>query len=716
MSSRFEKTELKCVVIASSRTVRGTLSAILKELSFTNITPVADIKTCIEIMESEPVDWIITPTSDSEGGHALYIMNIINKMNALRAIKVSVLRDQDDSTIPQLFELGILSAHKTESSRESIMTQFQTLFHRVDYYEGDTIRVAADYLGDFLLEKQEFSELKRFYNSLLQIYPGRSEIVFNLAKTLLRNREDEEGKMLLQQLLLTAPDKKSQIEEACRVFLPGENLESIDSKIAEHFGFKTCLIVDADKNNLDLITDMMSRLGFKELVTFEEPLALMKWVRHNPTPHLVVSEWQLPNIPGPIFLYKLRNRLDLNVPIIIINQQMSERDGTWIKELDVSCLVAKPVVEKDLFQAVLWTLQQSKGPSDVQSLKTKLKILSKRQDPDLPRFRHLYMQHPMLIESDRLLMEAHLAYDAGCYLHAKKYALDAVRGAGDPREALQILSQSLMKMREFDAALRCLENVTSLSPYNVSYLCEIAECHLENGDDKKFETYLDQARDIDPDAEVVIETEAKGAMKRGHTEAAKKLLQKLKSFKEVLAFMNNRAVALIQVGRHDEGLDLYHKVLASLPDGQGEVRSLISYNLGLGYARSQRLEEAASTLEAAMHTKNSTRLKKANSLKTRLQKAIEAGESLVFPVEKPASLEEEESKMQMIRDIKTSSDMTNKITRSDYCLFRIYRSLMDDTKSRSVLDDAPLFTPRGKMVKDYIHGISLVSTNFPDIK
>ncbi|RZA12316.1 MAG: response regulator, partial [Proteobacteria bacterium] len=420
----------------------------------------------------------------------------------------------------------------------------------------------------------------------------------------------------------------------------------------------------------------------------EDPITLMKWVRQNPPPDLIISEWQLPEIPGPIFLYKLRNRLELNVPIVIVNSQINERESPWIKELDISCLVAKPIIGRELFQAVVWTMQQSKGPSDIQSLKTKLKIYSKRQDKELGRIRHTYMQHPMLMESDRMLMEAQLSYDAGCFLHAKKYALDAVLRAGDPREALEILSKSLMKLREFDAALRCLENVTVLSPYNVSYLCEIAECHLENGDDVKYENYLDQARDIDPEAQIVIETEAKGAMKRGHTETAKKLLQSLKSFKEVLAFMNNRAVALIQVGNHKEGLDLYQKALASIPDGQHEVRSLISYNLGLGLARSQQLEEAVDALETATLTKNDNRLRKAKSLKARILKALENGEAIDFPVDKPASMLDEDAKLQMLRTIKESSDSSNKITRSDYCVNKIYRSLMSDSKAQSILANA----------------------------
>jgi tetratricopeptide (TPR) repeat protein len=712
--NRFERHDLKCVVISPSSTIRGLLSSILKELSYTNITTVSDIKTCIEIMETEPVAWVISPVRDGADGNVLHILDIIEKNPALRAMKISIIRDEDDTFIPRAFELGAMSAHKFETSKEACHQELFALIQRVETFEGDCTRVAASYLRDFLMEKGEHQELKRFYSSLLQVYPDNSDILVDLARTLFEAQETNDARMLVQRLLLTAPEKKTQLEEMKAAYLDGEELElAPPSFLAAHFGFHTCLLLDADKNNLETLTRSVKRIGFKEIIAFEDPISLMKWVRTNPTPDLVISEWQLPDIPGPIFLYKLRNRLDLHVPIIIINSKITERDSLWIKELGVSSLVSKPVVEKELFQSVMWTMQQSKGPTDILSLKIKIKILSKKQDKELPRYRQLYMNHPMLIESDRILMEAQLAYDAGCYLHAKKYALDAVRESGDPREALEILSKSLMKLREFDAALRCLENVNVLSPYNVSYLCEIAECHLENGDDQKFDDFLVKAKDLDPDAQVVLETEAKGAMKKGHTDTAKILMQSLKSFKEVLAFMNNRAVALIQVGNITEGLELYQKALASIPDGQPEVRSLLSYNLGLGYARAQKLKEAQKVLNAAAMTKNQNRLRKVNSLRMRVDKALDASEELLFPQDKPPSLEEEQEKIRMLKDISDSGNSEHRILRSDYCVNRIFRTMMDTSKANEAMSSAPQFTPRGKMVKDYINGIKQVPGNFP---
>ena len=708
-SSRFDKHDLKCVVISSSSTVRGLLSSILKEQLFTNITAVADIKTCIEIMETEPVAWVISPTHDSIGGHVLHILNIIQNTPALRATKISILRDDDDSTIAHAFELGAFSTHKIETSKEAIQHEFQTLLQRIERYNSDYTRVSADYLRDFLSEKKEYQELKRFYNSMLQVYPNQNDILLDLARSHFMADEIGEARELIGRLLLTAPEKKGKIEELRKQYLPNEELESAPAGyLAERYGFKTCLILDPDQENLKTMEKSAQKVGFKTIVCFQDPISFMKWVRQNPPPDLILSEWQLTDIPGPVFLYKLRHRLDLHVPIIILNRQITERDSLWIKELEISCLVVKPIVEKDLIQSILWTMQQSKGPSDIQSLKTRLKILSKKQDKELPSFRQLYMQHPMLIESDRKLMEAQLALDASCFLHAKKFALEAVLESGDPREALEILSKSLMKLREFDAALRCLDNVNILSPYNVTYLCEIAECHLENGDDKKFESYLDQARDIDPDARVVIETQAKGAMKKGHTDTAKILLQSLKSFKEVLAFMNNKAVALIQVGEHQQGVDLYQKALASIPEGQPEVRYLLSYNLGLGYARAGRLEEARAALAIAASTKNPARQRKVRALRIRVDNAIDSGEPLVFATEKAPSLQDEQEKLKMLQDIKNAGNLANKILREDYCLNKIYRSFMDDSKAKDILADAPTFTLRGKLVKDYILGIKQV--------
>ncbi len=81
---------------------------------------------------------------------------------------------------------------------------------------------------------------------------------------------------------------------------------------------------------------------------------------------------------------------------------------------------------------------------------------------------------------------------------------------------------------------------------------------------------------------------------------------------------------------------------------------------------------------------------------------------LVFAVEKTPSLQDEQDKLKMLQDIKNAGDLTHKILREDYCVNRIYRSFIDDSTAREILAEAPVFTPRGKLVKDYLLGIKQV--------
>ena len=56
---------MRCLAISASSSQRQLLSSVLKELGFSNVVVVADIKTCLEMMEAEEVGWIIGPLQDA---------------------------------------------------------------------------------------------------------------------------------------------------------------------------------------------------------------------------------------------------------------------------------------------------------------------------------------------------------------------------------------------------------------------------------------------------------------------------------------------------------------------------------------------------------------------------------------------------------------------------------------------------------------------------
>lgn len=713
MLNRFEEKTMRCVAISASSSQRQLLSSVLKELGFSNVVVVGDIKTCLEIMEAEEVGWIIGPLKDANEGSILQLLEVINQQQVLRHVKVSILRDEDQELLPKAFAMGALSCHKFAMTREACLPELKKLLERLTSLEYDFIKVATSYLQEYLHEAREFGDLRTLFSGLLQVYPGNPDYMLSLAHALLLMGELETGRVLLHQVTLTGSDRLERVRELSREFFESEDLpEEPEVVLAEHFGFRTCLVVDPIPESLELMKKNLKILGFGEVICHLDPILALKELRQNKKIDLLICEWKLPNIPGPVFLYKLRNRLGLNIPLLVINESIAEREVPLLSELGATRLLQKPINEKRLNADIIWTLQQHTNPTDPHIIKHKLILASKRHDVvETKKLKQLYFNLPALLDADREMMEAQIAFDSGCFLHAKKHAMEAMRLGGSSKEAMELLGKSLMKLRDFDAAVRCLSNVAFISPLNVSHLCNLAECHLEQGNEQAFDQILTKAESLDDESTQVIETAAKGAIKRGHTDTARKLLSRLKSFKEVMAFMNNRAVSLIRVGNFQEGVDLYKRTLESLPENQQEMKALIHYNLGLGLARSNRLEDALQALNEAERSQNRQRMIKAKRLKTRIVAAVNSGEAIVLKSDPPISEKAEQERMNEMKRMEASLAAAEKINRSDYCLINIYRTTLGEDQAQEFLQKKLGFTPRGKLVKDYHRGLVLEDPN-----
>ncbi len=709
MPNRFEEKTMRCLAISASSSQRQLLSSVLKELGFSNVVVVSDIKTCLEMMEAEEVSWIIGPLQDANECSILQLLDVINQQQVLRHVKVSILRDEDQELLPKAFAMGAMSCHKFAMTREACYPELKKLLERMASFEFDFIKVAASYLQEYLQEAREFGDLRSLFTGLLQVYPGHPDYMLSLAHALLQMGEMETGRVILHQVKLTGSNQIDRIRALCREFFESDELpEEPEVVLAEHFGFRTCLVVDPTPESLEVMKQTLQNLGFGEIICQRDPINALKWLRQNKKVDLLICEWKLPNIPGPVFLYKLRNRLGLNIPLLVINESMAEREIPLLSELGASRLLQKPINDKRLNADIIWTLQQHTNPTDPQVIKQKLIQASKRHDvAETKKLKQLYFELPALLDADKQLIEAQLAFDSGCFLHAKKHALEAMRLGGSSKEAMEILGKSLMKLRDFDGAVRCLSNVSFISPLNVSHLCNLAECHLEQGNEQAFDQMMNRAQAIDDESSQVIETAAKGAIKRGHTETARKLLSRLKSFKEIMAFMNNRAVSLIRVGNFQEGVDLYQRTLESLPDNQQEMKALIHYNLGLGLARSNRLEDALKSLAEAERSQNRQRMIKAKSLKTRIVAAVNSGETIVLKSDPPISEKAERERMEEMKRMEASLAAAEKISRTDYCLINIYRTVLGEDRAQDFLQKKLGFTPRGKLVKDYHRGLVL---------
>jgi len=367
---------------------------------------------------------------------------------------------------------------------------------------------------------------------------------------------------------------------------------------------------------------------------------------------------------------KIRATLGFAIPLTVMNKDLTERDMPVLHEMGVTDRIRKPIEAQAFFQDVIWVINQDRSPSEPVILLQKIRqAMADQNFEKLAAYTKRYMDSDKPSEPEKSLLQAELAFYRGHYPSARNMALNVLKSGLASVEVLNLLGKTMMKLRDFESALCCLENAEVLSPSNVKRICNIAEAHLEMGEQKGFEENLDEAKSIAPAAKEVVEVEIKGALVNGEGEKAHDLMKSLQSLLSIVSFTNNRAISLIRTDRFDEGLKLYTEALQAVPENRNEVLAILHYNQGLALARANRLEEARQQMEAAAAKKSDKIKSKVSSLKGRIQKAIESNQKLELTVSKENSPESISTDPQ--KDYEELM-MALKINPGDLCCHKIY--------------------------------------------
>jgi hypothetical protein len=96
----------------------------------------------------------------------------------------------------------------------------------------------------------------------------------------------------------------------------------------------------------------------------------------------------------------------------------------------------------------------------------------------------------------------------------------------------------------------------------------------------------------------------------------------------VVAYMNNRSVAMARCGMIDEGIEGYNKTLEAIPDERPDIKGIVHYNIAFAYIRSGKLPDAKAQLELVLQCKTTKVLAKSEGLLKRVVHAIEKGVQL----------------------------------------------------------------------------------------
>lgn len=631
------------IVIESSGSVRQMMTDVIKELGFVKITGLSTPKDALRTLEVEPVDWIVTSLVASESINALHLLKIITQQPKLRNTAVTLLWESsnDDSALAHAFELGLLSLHPKVFVRDALLESFKGLFEFFKIYHWDQTLVAAEYVREFLTQKGLHKERLVFEESLLLMYPGSPQVLLSLVEAELALGQLERGAVLLDQLELIDDRMAAHCRRLKQQYQCG-TVSPTPDKPKNIMGIRSAVVVDADTDVLFHIEELLAKVGVESIKTFESGIAAVEWLSTSgKEPDLVIMEWKIPGITGAILVQRIRSMGFHLVPIIVLSSLIRNSDTPLLREMGVDECQEKPFDQGTFYKVVIRAIQQNRCPTEEKSLQKKIRQLlhGKKIREAQPLMAQLYNDERVSAAVQKEV-EAELYLAKEEFERARDAGIEAVKLGGDSLTMLNLVGKAMLKLREFDGALRCFEKARTLSPNNIERLMNIAEACIEVDKLDEAANVVDKAINLDTDNTTVKELKCKVKIISGKSNAAKDLMGDIESGQSIISYMNNRAVSLARSGRFPEAIEIYKRTCDSVPSTWQEQQASVIYNMGLAYARHGDLDHAASTLDALMSmnlNSDSSVFRRAKSLHGRIKNSIATNAPLVLSVAEDAN-------------------------------------------------------------------------------
>ena len=626
MDQAFKDKSAKIVVIEGSGASRTLVSEVLRKAGFTDITGVPEVKDAVGILEAENVDWVITSIFDDQPVNALHLLKISTEVPELVDMRISIMASEDElKFLPAAYKFGALSHHSKPFTKESLTEDVDLLLKR---YEEEGYRssfVAGHYLRSCLMELEKYDDLLQFEKALIKTYPSEDGLLFNLVPPLAKLDKKDDAKSVLRQIKMVDPSKEEAVKECCSKYLDGEDLAGAEGESFNFLSLDSVVVVDSDSGIQNNLKGLLGEIGVENVHCFDDGEAAAAFVKQNPNPSLILMEWRIPKMAGPLLVQRFRVDGAPSTPIMVVSSLLEKDDMPLVREIGVATVVEKPFQKEELLSKLIWTIQQDRMPSEQGTMERKIREHLKNKNIDeAMAIRANFMNDNSIPQGDKSAIEAEFCFIQRRYEDARDHGIEAIKQNGDSLIVLNLLGKTLMLLRDFEVALRCFQKAQSMSPMNIERLCQIAEVQSEMGDEEEAKKTMDGAKELDADNTQIKETETKIAINAGDTETAKKLMGQLDAIDNIVSFMNNSAVAMARCEMVDQGIEQYRKTLKSIPDDREDTKAIVMFNLAMAHARADELDEAKIHLGRAINIESRVKTRAQNLLK-RITTALEKG-------------------------------------------------------------------------------------------
>lgn len=711
MDTFFRDRTAKVLVVDSSGASRTLLTEVIRSLGFGDVLGVPTLKDALGVLEVEPVRWLISSVFADQNENLMQIMKLQISHPELKHLRVTALIDESElELLPFAFEKGLLSYQRKPFTKDSLQNDLKELCSRYENFGWQSSQLAGSYLRQCLMGLNAWAELLTFERQMLKMLPGDFQQLLNLVPALAKTGKAEEAKAILKQVSQVDSSLESQVKALCTTYLEGASLDNVQANV-NILGLKSALIVDNDSTVQNEVKAALGEMGVENIQVFDDGQAALDYIKAGNIPDLVIQEWRVPRLTGPLFLQKAQEEGAKGCPFVLLSSLVQKEDIPFVREMGVSQVLGKPLQRKDLIQGLIWTIQQDRQPTEQGSMERKMRqLLSERKTDEALSIKERFMADATIQIGARHIVEAEFAYVQGDFEKCRDHGIEAIKHSGESIFILNLLGKALISLRDFETALKCFQKAQNLAPMNLERLCQIAEIHSELGDNEKARELLGEVSDLDPDSQKAKESAAKVEINDGNINSAKKIMSQLRAIENVVSYMNNQAIAMARCGMIDEGLNQYTKTIDAIPDDKPDTKSIVQYNMGLAYLRSQRLPEAKERLTAVIGNPQSKVFSKAQNLLKKVSHAIDKGvqlhvakaaaPDLSVPGSPSASTgsaddgksHEEKENIQEMNKSRVIAAVENRP--GDVACYMIYNATMENAKVKKMLEHQLRFNPR----------------------
>ncbi len=171
--------------------------------------------------------------------------------------------------------------------------------------------------------------------------------------------------------------------------------------------------------------------------------------------------------------------------------------------------------------------------------------------------------------------------------------------AAEYPRALHLLGRCLMKLGRSEEAAKILQQAKIINPFNVERLLDLGDVLVSMDKAEEARENFDEALQFAPGSAAAKKGLGACKLLEGDINEALEILNEISSGHELASVFNTAAVVSIRNSRFDEGMKLYEAAVKAV-EKHPVVMSRLYYNMGIGFHRWERPEEALQCFRQAV--------------------------------------------------------------------------------------------------------------------